>query len=184
MARRSSKPRIAYPTKRSALPESANAYDYTALAPGISLGYCRRKGAGRWQIRVADGNGGSWFKIIGIADDNEPADNEHIFDWGQAVARALRLARGQDETATEAPATVDTALADYEANLTAEGRDPTNATRIRYHVTPAILAKPVAMLTDRDLRRWRNGLIEAGANRATLVTLGATLTVAARPLVR
>lgn len=67
MARQPRASRLENRTNRLKLPIRINAYDYTQLAPGISLGYCRRKGAGRWQVRVADGKGSYWFKAFALA---------------------------------------------------------------------------------------------------------------------
>jgi len=45
---------------------------FDVISPGISLGYRRVvTGAGRWVLRAADGAGGSWTQVIGIADDYE-----------------------------------------------------------------------------------------------------------------
>jgi integrase len=167
------------------LPIAINPHDYTLLAPGIALGYRRCKGPGRWQVRAANGKGGYWFKVIGIADDHEEADGEHVLNWFQAQARALAIARGKDETSGgDAPATVDSALTDYASDLRAHGRDVTNATRCRPHLTPTLLAKPVGLLTTLELTRWRNRLIEDENNPATLTrtfkALKAALNLAAR----
>jgi integrase len=150
------------------LPIAINPHDYTLLAPGVAVGYRRCKGPGRWQVRVANGKGGYWFRVVGIADDHEEADNQHVLSWFQAQDRALAIARGKDGAADSAPVTVDQALIDYASDLKAHGRDVTNARRVRRHLSPTLLGKPVAMLRDLDLRRWRNGLVEAGVNPATV----------------
>lgn len=66
------------------------------------------------------------------------------------------------------PATLGEALTDYAADLKAHNRDEGNATRVRPRLSAALLAKPVELLRDLDLRRWRNGLVESGMNPATV----------------
>lgn len=139
---------------------------FTSISPGISLGYRRCVSAGRWVVKVADGHGGSWTKVVGIADDHEVADGEHIFDFWQAQDKARALARGKD--AGGRPATVAEALADYEADLTARSASPANVRRARAIITPTLLAKPVALLTARELKHLRDGLLAKGAKPASV----------------
>jgi len=142
-------------------------YDFTSIAPRIGLGYRRCKSAGRWVVKVADGHGGNWTKVVGIADDHEDADGEHIFSWWQAQDQARALARGKD-SAGGRPGTVAEALADYEADLIARGGSPTNARRVRTLLPPTILAKPVALLTARELKHVRDRLVTKGAKPASV----------------
>jgi hypothetical protein len=44
---------------RLRLPVQPKPHGFVILAPGVSLGYRRCKGAGRWMVRVADGKGSS-----------------------------------------------------------------------------------------------------------------------------
>jgi integrase len=143
-------------TARLKLAQQRKPY-WIAVAPGISLGYRRNAGPGAWNVRAADGKGGNWIKGFGIADDQEDADGASILTFWQAADKAKALARGQDADAGR-PATVDEALTDYAADLAVRGSGPTNATGPRRHLTPALLSKPVSMLTVRELRHWRNGL--------------------------
>src|SRR5215472_11589433 len=120
MARRPRASRLETRTARLKLPIRINPHDYTQLAPGISLGYRRCKGPGRWQVRVADGEGGYWFSVIGIADDHEAADGEHVLDWFGAQDRARAVARGSEDR-DDKPATLAEALDTYERDLEARG---------------------------------------------------------------
>jgi hypothetical protein len=153
-------------TARLKLPVRKKA-TFVTIAPGIGLGYRRNQGAGTWTVRAANGKGGNWEKGFAIADDHEEADSEHVLTFWQAQDRARSLARGTDADAGR-PATVGEALDDYEADLKARGGDPGNATRARGHLTPALLTKPVAMLTARELRRWRDALIAKDIKSATV----------------
>ena len=182
MARRPRASRLENRTSRLKLPVRWKPYDFTAIAPGIALGYRRNKDAGAWVVRVADGKGGNWTKRVGLADDFEDADGAHVLTWWQAIDKARQLARGTDDAGR--PQTVAEAVAAYERDLRARGGSVANAGRIRKHLTPALAAKPVGLLTARDLAHWRDGLLASGMKPATLVRLSkatkASLNLAAR----
>jgi integrase len=141
-------------------------YDFTSISAGIQLGYRRCKGAGRWVVKVADGHGNYWTKRVAYADDHEGADGEHILTWWQAQDKARALARGKD--AGGRPATVAEAVADYEADLIARSASPTNARRVRTLLPSTMLAKPVALLTARELKHLRDGLVAKGAKPSSV----------------
>jgi integrase len=117
-------------------------------------------------VRVADGAGSHWTIGFAVADDHEDADGTHVLDFWQAQDRARDLARGRDADAGR-PATLAEALDDYERNLAATGREVANATRLRHHLPPALLSKPVALLAARELQRWRVDLVAGGLKPAT-----------------
>jgi hypothetical protein len=73
------------------------------MAPGLSLGYRRNKGAGAWVVRVADGNGTNWTKGFAVADDVAKPDNDAVMTYEQAQDRARKLA-GADRTVFHRPA--------------------------------------------------------------------------------
>jgi integrase len=135
---------------------------YTArIGPGVRLGYRRRKTTGRWSVIVADGKGGNWLKGFADADDFEESNGCTVLTYWQAQEAARRLAQGGDRSTTvdiTKPATIEVVLAAYENDLKARHGDVANARRVRGHLTPSLLAKPVALLTVRDLRQWREGL--------------------------
>jgi integrase len=136
-------------------------YDFTPISPGIALGYRRNQGTGVWVVRVADGRGSNWTKRVGLADDYEAGDGEHVLTWWEAIDRARQLARGQDDDAVR-PATIAEAINAYERDLIARGGIRTNATRIRKHLAPTLAAKPVALVTARELAHWRDHLLAEG----------------------
>jgi integrase len=80
---------------------------------------------------------------------------------------ARALARGKDAAGGRPPTTAE-ALADYEADLVARGASPANARRVRTLLTPSLLAKPVSLLTARELKHVRDGLIAKGAKPASV----------------
>ncbi|PSO30124.1 site-specific integrase [Bradyrhizobium sp. MOS002] len=137
---------------------------FVRVAPHIALGYRRNEsGFGTWSVRFADGSASGWLKKFGIADDLEPADNTSVYSYDQALAQSRKLARGEADTETTAtgfaPISVDAALKNYRADLIARQSNPYNAEHPRLHLTSALLSKPVALLTSKELTAWRDGLI-------------------------
>jgi integrase len=159
MARRPRASRLETRSQRLRLPVRWKPYDFTTISPGIALGYRRNQSAGVWVVRVADGRGGNWTKRVALADDFEEADGAHVLTWWQAIEAARKLARGTADDGR--PATVVDAINAYERDLIARGGDTANAKRIRKHLTPALAAKPVAVLSARELAAWRDSLLAA-----------------------
>jgi integrase len=145
-------------TNRLKLPFSKKPL-FVAVSPGINLGYRRCVGAGRWIVRGADGHGGSWQKAFACADDHQEANGETILSFWEAQDKARRLANGQDSEIGK-PQTVGTAIAEYEKDLRARDGNVGNILRLRFHVTPQLLAKPLPLLTMRELKSWRGGLLD------------------------
>jgi integrase len=154
------------------------------LAPGIRLGYRRnRSGGGSWSVLRADGQGSSWMKAIGLADDHQDADGKSILSFWQAQKIALDLARGERGDDSGRPVTVNEALDAYALHLRARGGENGNVSRVRYHLSAALAATPVSLLTTRQLSDWRNSLLAKGVAAATIArtckNLKAALTLAA-----
>jgi len=149
------------------------------IATGIRLAYRRNEGPGTWSVL---GGGGSWLRRLAIADDLELADGHNVLDYWQAIERARDLARAKDADSGK-PVTVDAALTDYAADLAARGSRAYNAERARIHLPKALAGKTVALLTTRELSRWRDGLLTKGLAPASVgrITrmLQAALTLAA-----
>jgi integrase len=167
MARRPRAARLETRTARLKLPVRRKPFGFTSISPGIALGYRRCTSAGRWVVKVADGSGGHWTKAVGIADDHEQADGEHVLDFWQAQDKARALARGKDDQSGR-PGTVAEALNDYERDLIARGANATNARRARALVPASLQAKPVALVTARELKALRDGLVAKGAKPASV----------------
>jgi integrase len=184
MARRARARRLETRTGRLKLPVRWKPYDFTSISPpGVSVGYRRNQGAGVWVVRVADGRGGNWTKRIALADDFEAADGAHVLTWWQAIEAARKLARGTTDDGR--PATVAEAVNAYERDLIARGGDTANAKRIRKHLPPTLAAKPVAILSSRELAAWRDSLLAAATlERSSVLRLlkstKAALNLAAR----
>jgi integrase len=134
-------------------------YPGPTLARGIALMYRRNKTNGTWVLKASDGHGAYWTKAIALADDFEDADAKNVLTFYQAQDQAKKLARGEDGSADSAPITVDSALKDYRRDLEARSANPYNAEHPRLHLTSVLLAKPVALLTATELKKWREGLL-------------------------
>jgi Phage integrase family len=131
------------------------------VASGVALAYRRTQDTfGSWSAVVADGSGNEQLKKFGNADDREPANNKTVLSFDQAMTQARLLARGEDEAEqTQSLTTVETALASYKIDLMARSADTYNADRPLYHLGPALLRKPTALVSADDLTAWRNGLV-------------------------
>jgi integrase len=157
MARRPRSSQLETRTNRLKLPVQKKPHAFTTIAPGIALGYRRNQNAGTWVVRVADGHGGNWTKGFAVADDHEEANGSSVLSFWQAQDKARVLARGNGDDGR--PCTVIEALDAYAADLKARGALVGNAWHVRRHLTPALLDKTVSLLTARELRRLRDGLV-------------------------
>jgi integrase len=132
------------------------------VAPGVRLGYRRNASAGTWSVITADGKSGNWVKKFGYADDHEEANGEQVLTFWEAQERARKLARGgkdAEEDDPGRPAIVRDAMAAYQADLIARGGDVHNVSRVRRHLPNALAGKTVALVTARELRRFRDNLL-------------------------
>lgn len=173
MARRPRNAALETRTARLRLPVQKRPQSWTAISIGVSLGYRRCKGPGRWVVRAGTGND-RWEKNIGakvVADDYEDANGEAILNFWQAQDKARALARGSKESASNRPATVAEAIDDYEKDLLARGAGKGSATHVRHHMTPSLASQPVALLTSRDLKHWRDKLLSSGMTASTFARL-------------
>jgi integrase len=135
------------------------------IAPGVRIAYRRNEGpSGSWNVL---GGGGQWLKKIGIADDVEPADGVNVLDYWQAIERARDLARTREGDSSKL-ISVAAALDAYAADLRTRGSNPYNAGRVLVHLPKALLSKTVALLTARELRRFRDGLLAKGLAPASV----------------
>jgi hypothetical protein len=123
----------------------------------------RNEVAGTWSVIAADGKSGNWIKKFGLADDHEEANGEQVLTFWQAQERARKLARGgknaDQEDDVGRPVTLREALDAYQADLIARGGDVHNVARVRGHLSNTLSAKTVALLTGRELRRFRDNLL-------------------------
>ena len=140
---------------------------YVKIDRGIALGYRRNEGPGTWVVRVTR-DGRDWTAKLGPADDEE---NSSALTWWTAQARAREIALGQSEADTSKPVTVAGALDTYEIDLQARGAAPRNAAMVRTHLPAALAAKQAALLTARELRAFRDGLLKAGLRPASVTRL-------------
>jgi integrase len=184
MARRARSSMLETPEVRRKLPVSKKPVFAAKIGRGLTLGYRRNKTAGTWVVRVADGKGGNWTAAIGTADDLAKADGTDILDFWQAQDEARAKARlGPDGDGDDGrPATIAKALDRHEADLAIRGGDTGNVTRVRARLPDTLARKSIALVTARELRSWRDGLVDelapATVNR-TANALKAALNLAA-----
>ncbi|MET3364259.1 site-specific integrase [Bradyrhizobium ottawaense] len=138
-------------TNRLKLPIKKKPYKLL-IAPGIFLCYRRNAGPGTWSVEAG------WLKRFAVADDFEAANNNSVMSFWEAQKRALALARGS-EADSDKPVTVDEALTAYQTDLKIRGGAIYNATSVRNHLSAAMLAKVVMLLTETELLHWRDGLV-------------------------
>jgi integrase len=162
MARKTTRSPLETRTGRLRLEPRKKPY-FWPVAPGVSVAYRKTvTPPGSWSVRCADGKGGSRLERIGIADDLDGVG----IDFATAVDKAREHAPDDGTDANERPATVAEAVDAYEVNLRARGRDVGNATRVRSNLPDALAARPVALLRPKELRGWRDHLVQAGMKPA------------------
>jgi integrase len=145
---------------------------YVNVALGIRLGY--RAGPGTWSVNVADGQGGKKLTSLkAIADDHEDADGDHVLTFHQASDKARAFARGHEQHGV--PGTIDECLIEYERELQVLKSDVRNARRVRIHLTPQLLAKPLGLFGGKVIRRWRDDLLANGMSAATFTRTAKSL---------
>jgi hypothetical protein len=150
------------PTSRSRLAPRGKPYKI-ALIPGVHLGYrAAQSGTGAWVVIAANGKGSYWTDAFAHADDKQEADGQKVLNYEQAALRARALARGDANAAADRPATIDEALTAYEADLSGRGRGSYNSRWVRRHMPAHLLAQPLSLVTSKQLRAWRDGLIKGG----------------------
>src|SRR4051812_21712942 len=152
-------------------------YSGPSLARGVALQYRRNKGNGAWVIKASNGHGKYWTQAIAEADDHDESNGKTILTFFEAQDRAKELARGDDGSNGDAPITVDSALEAYRRDLEARNANPYNADWPRLHLSSVLLAKPVALLTPVELKKWRDRFLDTMA-ASTINRLGRCLCAA------
>jgi integrase len=133
---------------------------------GAHLLYRRNKTAGSWGLRVCRGDE-DWTEPLGTADDYDEADGKNILTYWQAQDLARERARvGKPTNDLSIKARVE----HYKSNLQSRGRDPTNASRVLFHLAGTKLANKLltaSSLSD-DLSEFRDHLAVKGLKPATI----------------
>jgi integrase len=125
-----------------------------------------------WSLKAPSG-----LQKFALADDHEPANGEAVLDYWQALEKCRSLAR-TGEGSNDRLATVAEALDAYEIDLKARGGDKRNVSVVRFNLPDRLKSKPVALLTSKELRHWRNSLVEKGLTPATAGRVGRALKAA------
>jgi hypothetical protein len=147
-------------TARLKLAVRRKPYNGLALSRGVLLLYRRNSGNGAWVLKCADGHGRYWTKAIAEADDFDASNGKTVLTFFEAQAAAKKLASGDDGN-SNAPITVEAALADYRTDLITGMANPYNSDWVSLHITNVLKAKPVALLTSKELKHWRDSLLGA-----------------------
>jgi integrase len=114
------------------------------------------------------GKRGYWTaNLSGVPDDFEDANDNTVLSYHQACDKARAMGRGETGD-SHRPASWAAALDAYEKDLVARAGSTINASRVRGHLPPALLDKPVVMLAANELRRWRDDLLASGLQRPTV----------------
>jgi integrase len=166
-------------SRRLALRKRGKPY-WVRIDRGLSLGYRRNDTAGPWIVRKSTGDGNSWIKNFATSDDFAEANGDDVLTFFQAQAIARTIARGGE--ATDGLITVTAAIDRYALDLATRGGRAYNAQLARLHLPPTLLTKPVGLLTVRDLRNFRDGLLKgrtAGTVNRVISVLRAALELAA-----
>jgi integrase len=164
---------------RLKLPKRGKPY-WVRIDRGLSLGYRRIETAGPWIVRKATGNGGNWIKNFAHADDYDESNGDSVLTFFEAQSIARTIAR--DGEASGGLITVVAAIERYERDLATRGGRAYNARLARIHLPPALLGKPVGLLTVRDLKDFRDSLLKGrtpGTVNRTISVLRAALELAA-----
>jgi hypothetical protein len=139
------------------------------LLPGVHLGYrAAQSGTGAWVVIAAKGDGSYWTEAFAHADDQQEADGQKVLNYEQAANRCRALARGDANAAADRPASVAEALDSYEADLTGRGKSAYNAQWTRHHLPPKLAPQPLALVTAKQWRDWRDALLTGGMIPATV----------------
>jgi integrase len=148
-------------TARLKLAVRRKPYNGLVLARGVLLLYRRNKGNGTWVLKRGDGHGKYWTDGFAEADDFDASNGDTVLTFFEAQDVAKKLAgRSTEADDTTAPITVDGALKDYRRDLIARSANPYNADWPRVHLTNVLLSKPVQLLGSKELKAWRDGLLD------------------------
>lgn len=135
---------------------------WETIARGLSLGYYKGEASRTWLVRVRVGKQYE-RRIIGIADDKEPANGTDVFSQTQASARAHAMAL-QIIEGKEAPegrrhrgdgVTLNEVMERYiEEHLGDKGSKGITWQQWKRHIESNIGKQLVSSLDDGELRKW------------------------------
>lgn len=144
---------------------------YRSLEPGLHLGYRKHKaGAGKWVVRLYNGEEKYTVETIGTADDFSDADGVAIIDFKQAQtkARTLLVQRAHVDAGVAKPYTVAMAMEAQIEYLRNEKKTAIDAKyKIDAQILPALGHIEVARLTTEQITKWRNSLVAAAPRLRT-----------------
>jgi hypothetical protein len=124
------------------------------IARGFALGYRKEPKGSVWLARLIDSKGRR-EATLGSADDALDADNERVFDYAQAQARARDWLASHDAQGNIGPYTVNRCLDDYIADYKRRGGKALDRLEITADafVRPKLGSQEVATLTAAAIRQ-------------------------------
>ncbi len=179
MATKSDKTDITTKTARARLRVQPAAYPRALKPKQLTLLYSKTKAgeAGKWITQTylglnEEGKPRHTKKNIGIADDLQAPDGEHILTFTQAQQKALdthdKQLKAKKAGTHTGPLTVQDVTTSYLRHLKAHGQPADHAERrIRVHILPALGRLQVDELTTHRLVRWRDAMAAEPARLRT-----------------
>jgi integrase len=164
------------PTARLKLKPQTRAY-FVKVADATWLGYRKPlSGPGSWVARVGVGAGKGWEKTLWTADDGGlKSDSDKILTFWEARTEVQKLVgrTSRADATTQVDninlvITVDEALKAYEPTLIARGARAYNARLPRCHLSDTLLSKPITLVTEKELRDFRDGMLAKGLAPSTV----------------
>lgn len=179
---------ITTPKLRAKLPVGLH---WRGIDKGLHLGYRKGPSGGEWLVRYYKGGGKYGQEVIAIADDLQPADDDWIHDFHQAVKWAGAMAEQRRHEARMAQfgtdISVKQAVLAYVAKKEKENKRerPDILNRLTRHVlqNEALSERKVYTLGLEDLQEWVEGLdsgLKASAKERIATDFKAALNLAAK----
>jgi integrase len=136
---------------------------WRAIDAGLHIGYRKPlRGAGRWVVRLYDGNQTYRTVTIAAADDISDANGVDVlsFEQAQREARLRRDNRAHDSVGKGRTITVAVALDRYTQALAGRGRDTADTRyRIKAMILPALGNIELSQLTTERIRHWIDEMV-------------------------
>ncbi|MCL2659319.1 MAG: site-specific integrase [Acidobacteriaceae bacterium] len=123
---------------------------------GLSLGYAKGATGASWIARLYTPKGKHW-QVLGLADDIQSADGEHVLSFAQAISKASKLFEDEDARVSgrsRKPYTVSDACDTWLKTQTGT----TGKTHVENHIRPALGHIVVNKLRKSTVYDWHQEL--------------------------
>ncbi|GLH71311.1 phage-related integrase [Geothrix rubra] len=167
MAQRKRLAKIDSPTARATLEPRKTPY-WRPLSLGRAIGYAKGKRGGSWvaMAHIKQAKPARRQMVLGVADDQLPADGLQVLSYDQAFKKALtwfedelRRAKGLD--VPTGPFTIADACKDYLADFELRSKKSLQSTRatIQAHILPRLGKIEVNDLSSTRIEKWLAELV-------------------------